>query len=229
MPVISAALAFGHGVHGHVAEGGGDELVGEVGIAGAEIVGEVADDGLFLGAGLDLGCEVVADVGLLLVAVGVGFAVVADLVAFPLGAFAEDDERVVRGVGALVVDQEFDQLVEVHLVLGDDAADGGDVGGVEGRVAGIAAEDAEDADALVGADGGALALDGAFGAGDGGGEADAVFGVLHVVIHRLGDGDDLDAFLVEACGVAEGVVAADGDNVVGAEGFEVLEDRVVTS
>ncbi len=104
--------------------------------------------------------EHVADVHLLAVAVGVSLADVDGLVALPLGAFGENHERVVAGIGALVVHQQLDQLVEVDLVLGDGAADVGDVGGVERRVAGIAAEHAEDADALVRADGGALALDG---------------------------------------------------------------------
>ena len=114
-------------------------------------------------------------------------------------------------------------------MLGDGAADVGDVGGVERGEAGVATEDAEDADALVGADGGALAVDGAFGAGDGGGKADAVLSVADIVVHRLGDGDDLDAFLVEAGGVGEGIVAADSDNVVHAEPGEVGEDDLVTS
>ena len=105
----------------------------------------------------------------------------------------------------------------------------GHVGGVERGIAGVAAEDAEDADALVRADSGALALDGVHGAGDGGGEADAVLGVAHVVVHRLGDGDDLEALAVELGGVAERIVAADGDQVIEAEGLDVLQDGGVMS
>ena len=116
------------------------------------------------------------------------------------------------------------ELAEIDLVLGNAAAHGGDVGGIERGVAGIAAEDAENADALVRADGGALALDGVHGAGDGGGEADAVLGIPHVVVHRLGDGDDLHALAVELGGVAQGVVAADGDQVIEPEGLDVLQD-----
>jgi hypothetical protein len=147
-------------------------------------------------------------------------------VALPLGAFGEDDQGVVGGVALLVVDEQGDELIEIDFVLGDGAADVGDVGGIERGEAGIAAEDAEDADALVGADGGALAVDGAFGAGDGGGETDAVLGVADIVVHGLGDGDDLDAFLVEAGGVGEGIVATDGDDVVGAEFGEVGQNRL---
>ena len=52
------------------------------------------------------------------------------------------------------------------------------------------------------------------GARDGGRKADAVLGVPDVVVHRLGDRDHLDAELVERGGVAQRVVAADGDQVV---------------
>jgi hypothetical protein len=46
-------------------------------------------------------------------------------------------------------------------------------------------------------DGGPLAQDGVAGAGDRGREADAVLGVVNVVIHRLRNANDLDAKLVE--------------------------------
>src|SRR6202022_1149365 len=81
------------------------------------------------------------------------------------------------------------------------------------RKSGIAAKDAENADSLVRADSGALPLDGVAGAGDRGREADAVFGVADVVVHRLRDGDDLDAEVVELGRITERVIAADGDEV----------------
>ena len=98
-----------------------------------------------------------------------------------------------EGFSALLGDEQVDELLEVDRVLGDDAAVGGDVGGVEGGEAGVAPEDPEDADPLVRADGGALPVDGGGGPGDGGGEADAVLGALHVVVHGLGDAHHLDA------------------------------------
>ena len=98
-----------------------------------------------------------------------------------------------------------------------------DVRGVERRKSGIAAKDAENADALVRADSGALPLDGIAGAGDRGREADAVLGVADVVVHRLRDGDDLDAEFVELGRVTERVVAADGDQVFDAEPREVRQ------
>jgi hypothetical protein len=82
------------------------------------------------------------------------------LIALPLGALAEHDQRIVARVCAFLLDEQPDQLVEIDLVFGDDTADRGDVGRVERREAGIAAEDSENADPLVRADGGPLALDG---------------------------------------------------------------------
>ena len=61
------------------------------------------------------------------------------------------------------------------------------------------------------------------GAGDAGAEADAVVGARHVVVHRLRNGHDVDALGMEPVGVAEGVVAADGDEGVDAEELEVPE------
>ena len=61
------------------------------------------------------------------------------------------------------------------------------------------------------------------GAGDAGGEADAVVGARDVVVHRLGDGDDRHPLVVQAHAVGQRVVAADRDQVVDAEQLEVLE------
>ena len=70
---------------------------------------------------------------------------------------------------------------------------------------------------------GPLALDGIAGARDRGREADAVLGVVNVVIHRLRDGNDLHAELIELGRVAERVVAADGNEVFDAERREVRQ------
>ena len=79
------------------------------------------------------------------------------------------------------------------------------------------------ADSLVRADSGALPLDSVAGAGDRGREADAVFGVADVVVHRLRDSDDLDAEVVELGCVTERVVAADGDQMFDAKPREVRQ------
>src|SRR5262249_56575886 len=89
--------------------------------------------------------------------------------------------------------------------------------------AGSGAEAAEKAYARVGGDGGPLAWDRVAGAVDRGREANAVFGVVNVVIHRLGDGNDFDAELVELGRVAERVVTADGDEVLDAQRREVRQ------
>ena len=73
------------------------------------------------------------------------------------------------------------------------------------------------------ADGGALPVDGIGGAADGGREADAVFGVAHVVIHRFRNGDNFDALLIQMRGVAERVVAADGDQIIEFQLFDIFE------
>ena len=52
-------------------------------------------------------------------------------------------------------------------------------------------------------------------------EADAVFGVAYVVIHRLRYSNNLDAKFVELGRVAERVVTADCNKVLDAEGREV--------
>src|SRR5262249_16646859 len=101
--------------------------------------------------------------------------------------------------------------------------DRGGVRRVERRKAGIAAENAENADLLMRGHRGPLALDGVAGAGDRGREADAVLRVVNVVIHRLRDGNDLDAEFVELGRVAERVVTTDGNEVLDAERREVRQ------
>src|SRR5918996_1669674 len=58
---------------------------------------------------------------------------------------------------------------------------------------------------------------------DAGAEADAVVRAVDVVVHRLGDGDDVHAFVVQTLGVAERVVAPDRDQDVDADVLEILE------
>ena len=101
-----AVLALLDGVHGHAGEGGGHHAVHEIGAAGAQIVSQVADDGLFARGGLDLVAQVFGHAHLLAMPEGVRLAVFLDLVAFPLGALGEDRQRVVAGVVLLVVDQQ---------------------------------------------------------------------------------------------------------------------------
>ncbi len=145
--------------------------------------------------------------------------------AFEHGAFGDQDDGVAAGILAAVVDQQLGQLLDVEFVFGDDAAVGGSGhGGQHGGESGIASEDFEDEEALVGTGGGAQAVGHLDGAGDARAEADAVIGARDIVVHRLGDGDDLDAFLIEADAVAKCVVAADRDEVFDAKPLEILDD-----
>src|SRR5258705_5782524 len=156
-------------------------------------------------------------------AVGVRLAIFLQLVALPLGALAEQDERVVARVGPLVLEEQPDELVEIDLVLGYDASDRGGICRVERRKSGIAPKDTENADPLMRANGGALALNGVARPRDGGRKTDAVLGIVDVVVHRLRDRDDLDANRVELGRVTQSVVSADSDQMFDTEGREVRQ------
>ena len=84
LPVLdggqTSADALADQVHGNVGEGDGHDLVDGVGFSAAQVVGEIADHGLFAGAAMNLFAERVADVHLFLVPVGIGFAIFGDRV-----------------------------------------------------------------------------------------------------------------------------------------------------
>src|SRR5712692_5691057 len=227
--VLYADHAAGHAVaehvDGNVRESDGDELVDGIRLAAAQVVGQVADHDFVPGAAANFFAQGLADVRLFTMTVGIGFAVFLHGAFLPDGAFGNDDESVVAGVVALVFGKKFGDAVDVERIFGNEAARGGDVGGVQRGEAGIAAEDAEDADAFVRAKSGALAGDEFFRARDGGGEANAVFRALHIVVHRFGNGDDGHARSGESGGEAEGIVAADGDEAGDAEAVEIFEDH----
>src|SRR5258708_26362076 len=108
---------------------------------------------------------------------------------------------------AFVGRQNFCDAVDVERIFRNEAARGGYVGSVERGETGVASENAKDADAFMRAEGGALAGNKFFGASDGSGKADAVFGALNVVVHRFGNGDDGHAGGGKSCGEGEGSVA----------------------
>src|SRR4029077_17680349 len=157
-------------------------------------------------------------------AVGVGFADFLYGAFFPDGAFRDDDQSVVTGIVTFVVGQNFRDAIDIEGIFGNQTAGGSDVGGIKGGEAGIAAEDAENADAFVRAECGALAGDGFLGASDGGGEADAVFGALHIVVHGFRNSDDGHAGGGECGGKAERVVSADGDQAAHAEPVKIFKN-----
>jgi len=84
------------------------------------------------------GAQVLRHAHLLAMAERIRLAVLPDGVAFPFRAFGENGQRVVAGVVLLIVDEQADQLLQIHFIFGDAAAHGSDVGGVQGGVAGIA-------------------------------------------------------------------------------------------
>ena len=69
----------------------------------------------------------------------------------------------------------------------------------------------------------ALALNGVHGARNGGREPDAVLRVPHVVIHGLRHGHHFHALAVELGRVAQGVVPADGNQVIEPQRVDVLQ------
>ena len=131
------------------------------------------------------------------------------------------------GIAILVRGDHARQLFHVEGHLGDDGpVHVGQIAGDEAGLAAVAAEQLDEADALVAADGRAQIVQGLHGAGDGRAEADAVVGAEHIVVHGLGNGDLGIPGLVQPRGVAEGVVAADGDEGVDLQGLEVGHHRV---
>ena len=88
---------------------------------------------------------------------------------------------------------------------------------------GVPPEDLEHQEALVGTGRGAQLIGHGDRPGDAGAEPDAVLGAGHVVVHRLGDGDDLEALLEKADPIAQRVVAADRNQGVDAEEIEIRQ------
>src|SRR5580700_729476 len=165
-----------------------------------------------------------ADIHFFSMAVGVGLSVFVHHAVGPGGPLGNDHQRIIAGIIVLVFHQEFGDAIEIEGNFGDEAARGSDIRRVERGETGIAAENAEDADAFMRAKRGALAVDGVFGAGDGGGEANAVFGAVDVVVHRFGNTDHGKAAAGEDGGEAERIVAADGDEAIDTEALEIFED-----
>ena len=97
--------------------------------------------------------------------------------------------------------------------------------GVQGDPAHVAAHDLGDHAAVVGFAGGAQPVDGLGGDLDGGVEAEGVVRGVEVVVHGLGDADDLQPGVGKALGGREGSLTADGDDRVDAEPVHVgLDD-----
>ena len=96
--------------------------------------------------------------------------------------------------------------------------------GVQGDPAHVAAHDLGDHAAVVGFAGGAEAVDGLGGDLDGGVEAEGVVRGVEVVVHGLGNADDLQAGVGQPLGGGQRSFAADGDDGVDAEPVHVALD-----
>ena len=61
-------------------------------------------------------------------------------------------------------------------------------------------------------------------AGDTGTEANTIIGSRHIIVHGLGNGHGLDAFLMEALRITQRVVATDRNEAIDSEEVQVLEN-----
>ena len=180
-------------IHRDVREGGRDERVERIGLAAAEVVGELGGERLDPRPLAQLERQGLADIGLVPVSERVGAPDVGHLGTLPDRTLGRDHEGVVARVRGVVGLEQGGQSVEVVGHLRDDAARRGHVGRVQRREPGVPPEDPEDADPLVASERRPLPVDRFLGSGDRGREADAVLGPLHVVVHRLGDGHERHA------------------------------------
>jgi len=129
------------------------------------------------------------------------------------------------GIVCAVGAEQLTELLDVEFVLGDDAAIGGaGHGGEHGGEAGIAAKNFQYHEAFVRARGRAQIVGELNGARDAGAEANAVIGAGDIVVHGLGNADDLETFLIKTHGIAECVVATDGDEIFDAQPVEILQN-----
>ena len=63
----------------------------------------------------------------------------------------------------------------------------------------------------------------AYRAGNTGAKTDAVVRTRHIVVHRLGNADNLHTFLMEPYTVTQGIIASNGDQVVDPQKFQVAD------
>ena len=140
-------------------------------------------------------------------------------------AFRYQHDRVAAGIAAAVFAQEFSQPFDVESVLGNHATVGGPGHGRQhGGETGVTTKDLEHHEAFVGSGRSPQPVGHLDGAGDAGAESDAVVGSRDVVVHGLRNCHDFHAFLVQAHAVAQGVIAADRDQVLDAEPLQVLQN-----
>ena len=89
-------------------------MVDGVGVAAAQIVGQVAGHRLLAGPATDFLGQGLADVDLLAMTESVGFAKFGDFAAGPGRSLRDHHQRVAAGVVLLVLKQEFAEVVDVE-------------------------------------------------------------------------------------------------------------------
>src|SRR5690606_4836141 len=97
-----------------------DHEIERVGRTGAHEVGDLLIDDVLAGQLLERLAGELADAAQLLVAIRVGLAVLDDLAAQEVRAFADGDHGVIARVGLLVLDDQLCQLLDVEGHLGDE-------------------------------------------------------------------------------------------------------------
>ena len=154
-----------------------------------------------------------------------GIAFKNHFTAFEHSALRDEHGRVAAGVLVPVVHEKLGEALDIEFVFGDDTTVGGAGHGREHcGVTSVATKDFDDHEALMRASRGAEAVNKLQSARDAGTEADAVVRAGDVVVHGLGNGDDLETFFVKADAVAKRVITANGDERVNAEPCQIFED-----
>src|SRR4029077_1682999 len=135
----------------------------------------------------------------LFVAIGVGALSFKDHVAaFEHGAFRNEHNRVLAGILAAVRDEQFSKMFNIEFVFGNHAAIGSaSHGGKHGGEASVAAKNFQHHESLVRTGGSAQAVYHLNRARHTSAEADAIVGARNIVVHGLGNANDLEAFFVQ--------------------------------
>src|ERR1700761_973530 len=189
-------------------------------------------DGTRFEAGLlfdELG-ERFADAGEARVTEGVNGCGAGDLAAAgQLAALGNDDEAVVPAAIVVVLEQRCG-VVDIDGLFGHENNIGapGNSSSI-GDPAGIAAHHFDDNDAVMGVGGGADAINGLGGDGDGGVKAKCGVGAVDIVVDGLGYADTGDACVGEGQSDGLRVIAAEGDQRVDLVGLEDFFDLLDTA
>src|SRR5215469_8097588 len=220
-----SGLAFFQRIHRHARKGETHHAIDEVRTTRTQIVSQVADHGLFTGCTLDLVAQVLGHTHLFAMPECVGLAIFLHRVALPFGTFRKDGQRIVARIVSLVLNEQLDQMLEIDRIFGNATAHGGHVRRIQSGITRVAAEHPENTDPLVRSHRGTLTIDRVHGEGNRGRESNAVLGVADIVVHRLRHREYFHPLAIELRGIAQRVIAANRDQVVESERFDILQYR----